>query len=229
MNEEKKSSLKTTHAERYQVFKDVYDNNQWGRPEDGRKYYSDSPAKLTLPYRQYVSGFIQSHPGIKRVVDLGCGDFEASSGIDFGNAKYIGTDIYDEMINYNTEHFGNADVEFRVCDMVDDELPAGDLCLVTLVLYLMSHEDVFLVLKKLTRYRYVLITDGQPNIPPAERQNIDKKTDKYTRGDYYNNGFYLELPPFNLDVKVVHEYELPSTELIRTVLLEHPDAEPNNS
>ena len=221
MNEEKNTSLRTTHVERYQIFKYVYDNNQWGRPEDGRKYYSDSPAQLTYPYRAYVSHFIKSHPDIKQIVDLGCGDFEASSGIDFGDAHYTGLDIYDELINYNRELFSNPQFEFRVCDMVDDDLPPGDLCLITLVLYLMSYEDIFPILEKIKQYRYVLITDGQANIPVSSRLNKDKKTDKYTRGNYYNNGLYLEQPPFNLDLNVVHEYQLPSGELIRTVLLEH--------
>jgi hypothetical protein len=221
MNEEKGAQLKTTHTERYEVFKDVYDNNGWGQPAPGKKYNSDSPPRATGPYRELVNKFIKSHPDIKTVVDLGCGDFEASSGIDFGDAHYIGLDIYDELINYNIQHYGSPQFEFRVCDLVDDELPAGDLCLVTLVLYIMSHEDLFPVLEKLKQYKYVLITDGQANIPVAERKNIDKKTDKFTRGDYYNNGFYLELPPFNLNLTVLQEYELPSTEIIRTVLLQH--------
>jgi hypothetical protein len=65
-----------------------------------------------------------------------------------------------------------------------------------------------------------LITDGQADIPAAERGNIDKPTDKYTPRDYYGNGFYLELPPFNLDLEVVCEYRIPSGEVLRTVLIE---------
>ena len=213
--------LKTNYEERYRLFKNVYDNNGWGHPEEGKKYYSDSPMHLTVPYRRYVSQFIKDHPEIRRIVDLGCGDFEASSGIDMGDAHYIGIDIYDELIKYNNEHYGNERREFRVCDLVEDDLPPGDLCLATFVLYIMSHEDVFPVLEKLKQYRYVLITDGQADIPVSERRNINKKTDKYTRRDYYNNGFYLELPPFNLDLKVVYGHQLPSGELVRTVLLEH--------
>ncbi len=90
-----------------------------------------------------------------------------------------------------------------------------------MVLYILSHEEVFRILKKLDRYRYVLITDGQADIAPHERRNMDKPTDKYTRRDYYNNGCYLELPPFNLDVSVVCQYRIPSGELIRTVLLDN--------
>lgn len=205
---------------RYKLFSYVYENNLWGESKSGGKYNSDSPPELTKPYRDYVSAFIQSH-SIQRVVDLGCGDFEASSGIDIGNANYVGVDLYDQLIEYNNTHFGDEHHEFMVRDLVEDELPPGDLCLITMVLYILSNEEALAVLKKLGQYRYVLITDGQADIHPSERRNIDKKTDKYTRRDYYNNGFYLELPPFNLDVKVVCEYKIPSGEIIRTMLLDN--------
>ena len=218
---EEEKQLKTTREERYELFKNVYDNNLWGQPDEGKRYYSDSPPELTAPYHDYVSQFIRTHPDIQRIVDLGCGDFEAASGIEMGDAHYIGIDIYDELIHDNIEHYGNARREFRVCDLIEDDLPPADLCLVRFVLYIMSHEDVIPILEKLKQYCYVLITDGQADIDPSERRNINKKTDKYTPRDYYNNGFYLELPPFNLDLTVVQEYQLPSGELVRTVLLEH--------
>ena len=84
---------------------------------------------------------------------------------------------------------------------------------------LLAH--VLSVINKLDRYRWVLITDGQVDIPSEKRRNIDKETGKCTPLDLYGNGFYLELEPFNLDVDVRLEYALPSGELIRTVLLDN--------
>ncbi|MBC2714983.1 MAG: class I SAM-dependent methyltransferase [Desulfobacteraceae bacterium] len=207
--------------ERYKLFENVYEKNLWGKSISGNKYYSDSPPELTKLYRNYVSNFIKTRC-INRVVDLGCGDFEASSGIDMGEAHYIGVDIYDKLIKYNIEHYSDERHEFLVLDIVEDDIPAGDLCLVTLVLYILSFDEVFSILRKLNQFRYVLITDGQADVNPRVRKNIDKKTDKYTRRDYFNNGFYLELPPFELDLTVVCEYQIPSGEIIRTVLLENP-------
>jgi len=80
--------------------------------------------------------------------------------------------------------------------------------------------QVLAILPKLEKYRYAFITDGQPDIFTAERRNIDKPTDKYTPRDYYNNGFYLELRPFDLESEVVREYRIPSGEILRTVLIE---------
>ena len=90
-----------------------------------------------------------------------------------------------------------------------------------MVLYLLSYEDIFKVLAKLPQYRYVLITDGQPQRSMEQCRNIDKPTNGLTRYNYFDSGFYLELPPFNLPVRTVLEYTLPSGEIMRTVLLEH--------
>jgi hypothetical protein len=154
------------------------------------------------------------------VVDLGCGDFELVSGINMHQASYLGLDIFGELIAWNIEHFGCDTRQFRVADIVGDDLPDADLCMTHTVLYILSEGDVFRVLEKLRKYQFVLITDGQPDIPKEARRNIDKKTDKYTRQDYYNNGFYLELPPYNLDIEILLEHKLPSGEIMRTVLLD---------
>jgi perosamine synthetase len=213
----------TDKAGRERLFAWVYDNNQWGRSPTGERFYSDSPEKQAASYRRFVADFVRER-GVKRVVDLGCGDFVNAGAIDIGDAHYTGVDIYDELIAENNRRHGDDRHEFVVADLVDDELPDGDLCLVTAVLYLMSHADVQRVLAKLRKYRYVLVTDGQPDQPPQRHRNIDKPTDKYTRRDYYGNGFYLELPPFEVELEVVHEYPLVTGEVMRTVLIANPGA-----
>jgi len=211
----------STRAQREWLYGWVYENNQWGRAPDGARYYSDSPPEVTRPYRDALAKFLAEHDDVKQVVDLGCGDFVRSRDIDFGDARYVGVDIYPELIAHNEERFGDERHRFEVADLVDDELPDGDLALVAMVLYLMSHADVLKVISKLRRYRYVLITDGQPPIPPDQRRNIDKPTDKYTPQDWHGSGSWLELPPFDLDLEVVCEYPFPSGEISRTVLIEN--------
>jgi hypothetical protein len=210
--------------DRYRVFRDAYEENAWGRSPTGERYYSDSPHELTRPFREFVGAFIREH-GVRTVVDLGCGDFELGRGIDLGDARYVGVDIYDELVRHVAERHGGPGREFVARDIVEDELPPGDLCLVTMVLYLLSEVDVCAVLRKLPRYRYVLVTDGQPPSVPCEaRRNVEKPTDRYTRS-YHRQGFWLELPPYSLNAEVVLEYPLPSGEIMRTVLLEHtPEA-----
>lgn len=209
---------------REELYAWVYENNQWGRSPSGARYYSDSPPEVTGPYRRYVADFIREHD-VRSVVDLGCGDCEVVRGIDMGDVTYVGVDIYEELIRYNREQFGGDRWTFVTADLVEDDLPSGDLCLLSMALYLMSFADAFAVLSKLSAYKWVLITDGQPDLPIAERRNIDKETGKYTPRDLYGNGFYLELEPFSLNVEVVVEYQMPSGEVLRTVLLDNTCAD----
>lgn len=214
------SSTNQEREDRAAVFANVYRNNGWGRAPDGRPYYSDSPEALTRPIRKVVTDFIKAR-SIRSVVDLGCGDFEMASGIDMQGATYVGVDIFPDLIAWNTAHFGQVGRSFCVADIVEDDLPDGDLAMIHTVLYILSEQDVRRALAKLEKYPFVLVTDGQPDIPSDARRNIDKKTDKYTRHDYYNNGFYLELPPYNLNVEVLLEHKLSSGEIMRTLLLDH--------
>jgi hypothetical protein len=209
---------------REQFYGWVYENNQWGRASDGARYYSDSPTDLTGPYRTFLLDFLERHPEIRSVVDLACGDYQLSRDTGMVGVHYTGVDIYDKLIEHNRQLYGDGCHVFDVVDLVDDDLPSGDLALVSLVLYLMSHADVLRILPKLRHYRYVLVTDGQADIPAGQRRNIDKPTGKYTPLDLFGNGFYLELPPFNVPVDIVCEYCLPSGEIMRTVLLHHPYA-----
>ncbi len=211
-----------TTSEREQLFAAVYETNGWGRSPSGARYYSDSPPEASAAYSRFVGEFLATHD-VKTVVDLGCGDFEAAQAIDLGSSRYIGVDIYGDLIDHNRALYGIYGYEFIRADIVEDDLPAGDLCLVALTLYIMSFADVQRVIEKLRQYQFVLITDGQPEIEPVARRNIDKPTDKYTRQDYFENGFWLELEPFSLPVEVVHDYVLTSGEHIRTVLWQPED------
>lgn len=206
-----------TAAEREELFAVVYETNGWGRSPSGARYYSDSPPEASAPYSRYVSEFIGTHD-VESVVDLGCGDFEAARSIDLGRARYVGVDIYGDLVEHNRELYGSDRCEFAQADIVEGPLPEGQLCLIALTLYIMSFADVHRVLKNLRPYEFVLITDGQPELDPTARQNIDKPTDKYTRQDYFGNGFWLELEPFSLPIEVMHDYVLPTGEHIRTVL-----------
>jgi hypothetical protein len=211
--------------DRSATFGDIYHNSEWGSDPD-KIYFSGPGSRRDAcgAYCTFVSDFIGKN-GIASVVDLGCGDYTVGGQIDMSDADYTGVDVFPDLITLNSETHGSETVRFVRADIVEDELPAGDLCLIRQVLQHLSNADIQRVLLKLTGYRYVLITDGQSPIPSARRRNLDKQTGRSTRGSLFNNGLWLELPPFNLPADVVLEYPIkdgePPGEILRTLLIEN--------
>lgn len=213
-------------GDRGTVFGDIYRKNQWGS-DPAQKFFSGSGSRTdaSAAYCDFVSDFIAEN-GIISVVDLGCGDFTVSGQIDMGPADYTGVDVFPDLIELNNETHGGAKVRFVHADIVEDDLPSGQLCLIRQVLQHLSNADIQRILAKLTGYRHVLITDGQAPIAGDRRRNFDKPTGRSTRASLFDNGLWLELPPFALPARVVLEYAIadgqPPGEILRTLLIDSP-------
>jgi SAM-dependent methyltransferase len=209
-------------------FAQIYRTAGWGRTE-GRAFCSGpgSRPQAFAAYSAYVSDFIKTR-GVRTVVDLGCGDGAVAAALDRHGASYVGVDVVEDVIAENRRTLGAPDMDFRCADIVADDLPTGDLCLIRQVLQHLSDADIHAVLAKLSAYRWVLVTDGQAPIPPERRRNIDKQTDHTTRASLFANGLWLELAPFEQTLSVVLESENPfgdpPGEILRTVLIENPAA-----
>ena len=107
-------------------------------------------------------------------------------------------DIVEELVAQNQARYGNENVSFRCLDLIADELPDADICLVRQVLQHLSNAQIASVLTKLKKYRYVLITEHYPAPHLAIAPNLDKPHGSDTR-TFDNSGVYLDAPPFNLD------------------------------
>lgn len=59
------------------------------------------------------------------MLDIPCGDYYWMKEVNMSNVRYIGADLVDEQIAYNKEKYPNID--FRVLNMIEDELPTADL------------------------------------------------------------------------------------------------------
>ncbi|HUF74325.1 MAG TPA: class I SAM-dependent methyltransferase [Gammaproteobacteria bacterium] len=199
------------------IFRDIYAKGQWGKR--GKEFFSGlgSIGTHVGPYVGYVSEFVRTN-GIEAIVDLGCGDFRVASQIDLGRANYLGCDIVEELIARNTASFGNDKISFGSLDIVTDDLPDGDLCLVRQVFQHLSNGDILRSLVKLSAYRFVLITDELG--PASARPNLDIEAFRGTRTDF-GSGLYYDQPPFNLPVEVVLDTPIMSRKgyYLRTVLL----------
>jgi len=67
--------------------------------------------------------------GIETVLDVPCGDFNWMRHINMSNIRYIGGDIVANMVKKNNDEFGAENVDFRVIDIITDDLPKADVIL----------------------------------------------------------------------------------------------------
>ena len=118
-----------------EIFKEIYLKKLWS-PEFKKseyKFYSGigsySP-ELVNQYLEKIENFLLSLGYKPNIVDLGCGDFEIGSKIRKFCENYIAVDIFDELIFYNKKKYKNLNVDFRVLDITQDELPDGEVCFV---------------------------------------------------------------------------------------------------
>lgn len=155
-----------------------------------------------IPYCNLIREFISSHKDIKRVTDLGCGDFNVASKWITDDIYYTGVDIVPGLIAHNEKQYASEHVRFMCLDIVEDELPDGDLCLIRQVLQHLSNSDIAKVLAKLKKYKYIIITESVTPKEKATSFNADIQTGNHTRMIAYS-GLYLDEPPFSLKTETL--------------------------
>jgi SAM-dependent methyltransferase len=201
-----------------EVFSTIYETREWGSRQD-RPFCSGEGSvreDAVEPYCEMVRAFLRGND-IKRVVDLGCGDFGVGSRLKTPGVAYTGVDIVPALIDYNQKHFGSHDVEFHCMNMIDDELPPGDLCLVRQVMQHLSNEQIKKTLKSLSRYKYAIVTEHVYS-GPGLRRNLNKPHGPGIRLPK-RSGVFLESPPFNCPAKILLEVHLKENELLRTLVI----------
>ena len=187
-----------------EIFKEIYLKKLWS-PEFKKsqyKFYSGVGSyfpELVNEYLDKIENFLHSLGYKPNIVDLGCGDFVIGSKIRKFCKNYIAIDIFDELISYNKKRYKNLNIDFRVLDITQDELPNGDVCFVRQVFQHMSNEEIMNTINEIKKkYKYLVITEHL-----AESKNFVANLDKPTGPDtrlYENSGVILTLPPFNLKV-----------------------------
>lgn len=184
------------------IFTNIYAENLWGggRAKADSAYPFDSGAgsgdTAAKPYAECVNRFIRTH-AIRRVVDIGCGDFRVGQRIAGLGVHYIGVDVVEPLIKANQERYGKDRVEFRCIDVISEEPPDGDLCLIREVLQHLSNAEILSILPKLEKFRWVIVTEGQPGPIGSFKPNRDKPHGGDSRA-LWNSGVVLGASPFNV-------------------------------
>lgn len=183
---------------RTDIFSMIYKDKMWGGSEDFYSGHGSSDTQIVVPYVAAVKQLLGSFDMPPSACDFGCGDFRVGQQIRPACAAYVGCDLVPELIARNQKRFKDLDVEFRVVDIVTDELPDGDVAFIREVLQHLSNEEIAAVLPKLAKYRYVVVTEVVPvgDFEP----NLDKPAGFDIRASR-GSGVDLQRGPFNFPVK----------------------------
>jgi SAM-dependent methyltransferase len=214
-----------------EIFAAIYRERRWGAGADaiGDGFSSGDgthTSSVVLPYISAVRIFLESLPCPPSVVDLGCGDFNVGQQLRPFCGPYVACDVVPPLIERNKQKFADGNVDFRSLDIIDDELPEGDIVFLRQVLQHLNNAQILRIVPKLYRYRFLVLTEHLPAngaFPP----NLDKPTGAGTRLPQ-NSGVVLTASPFSLRVKsesvlnCAHEFIGRRAGIIKTMLYE-PD------
>lgn len=163
-----------------EVFRKIYLENYWrGSLTEDRQFSSGTGSQdgqIVEGYVNAVRSFLAEFDEPKKIIDLGCGDFNVGSKIAPLSSSYIACDLVDEVIEENRANFDLPNVEFRVIDIVNDPLPDGDVALVRQVLQHLSNADIRKFTAKIKAHcRYLVLTEhlplGDSFVPNADKPN----------------------------------------------------------
>jgi len=201
-----------------ETFSEIYERNAWGG-EQGEFYSGDgSTQKYADAYAETVRKFIAENK-IERVVDLGCGDFRVAAKFVSGNFHYTGCDVVFSLIKHLNETRKNETTEFRCVNIVEDELPDGDLCLTRQVLQHLSNAEIVQVLENTQKFKHLIITEHYPNPDKEFVPNLDIPHGPTVRARF-DSAVVLDKPPFNLkNVKLLLDVEAEEGTRIKTFLV----------
>jgi len=143
----------------YEVFDNIYKKGGWNGLGSG----PGSLVKNNKEYIQILHNIIDYTPSINTIVDLGCGDWQIMKELKL-KKKYVGIDVSSTVIENNIKTHSKENISFKVSNLVTDELPDGDLCIIKDVLQHLPNKDVFKCLEKLKKFKYCLITNDYTDV-----------------------------------------------------------------
>jgi hypothetical protein len=215
-----------------QVFTDVYANNRWGGAPG--TFCSGSGSHESTIVSPYLAAMTRELGRIGAAaltaVDLGCGDYSVGGRLSPSCGRYVGVDIVKPLIAHNQAAFATQKVRFEHINIIEEELPHGDVCFVRQVLQHLSNEQISAVLPKLDRFRWCFISEHHPSNGRLRAANLDKPhgdSIRVSRG----SGVFLDRPPFDiprsryrllLEVPGAQAIDGVDPGIIRTYVLESP-------
>jgi hypothetical protein len=166
------------------IFRDLYYGNAWNGVESVSG--AGSTLAATIVIRDTLPDVIRDL-GIRSILDIPCGDFHWMRDTYLPLDLYIGADIVEELIVFNTEVYSTAARKFIVCDLTTDTLPNVDMIFCRDCLFHFSFYDIFRTIVNVRRSKaQFFFTTTNPNL----ERNIDVVTGEW-------RPLNLQIPPFS--------------------------------
>ncbi len=148
------------------VFSKIYDTDFW----NGGSGVGSAP-ETTVVYRAFLDRFL-SGAGIRSVVDVGCGDWQLGSLVNWDGVDYVGVDVVDSVIDNNSVRYASDHVHFANVDVLNDcdSLPPADALLIKDVLQHWPTDRCKWFLEWAQgRYDYVVVTNDISHVHSSQR------------------------------------------------------------
>lgn len=107
-------------------FVKIYKKNIFGSKES--RSGSGSTMEQTAYIREIFPQLFREL-GVKTILDVPCGDFNWMQTVDLSGIHYIGGDIVPQLIEKDNAQFGSAERDFRMLNIITDDLPKADVIL----------------------------------------------------------------------------------------------------
>jgi SAM-dependent methyltransferase len=182
---------------RKKMFKYIFLSGYWSDYNIGQNHSRSgqgSNFNNTLYLQNELKIFFKKEK-IKKILDIGCGDFNWMNNIlsDLDYDSYLGVDIVDVLISDNLDKYKSKKINFINKDFINDDidfLSEFDFVLVRDVFIHLKNSNINKAINKLRKinFRYIGITSD-----PTILVNTDLKTD----GRYRDVN--LTLRPFNIN------------------------------
>lgn len=146
------------------VMDQIYERHLWGgNDHDFYSGFGSHDPEIIIPYISKVTTFLNSHNGNLVVCDLGCGDFNIGKQLAPYTKHYYGIDIVENLINRNKKLYASESISFECLDVSKDHLPQADCIILRQVLQHLSNDEIQGIVKKLTSYTYIILTEHIPS------------------------------------------------------------------
>lgn len=203
-----------------ETFGEIYEKNVWGGASG--EFYSGegSTEKYSEKYAAAIRKFIREN-NVKTVVDLGCGDFRVASKFVSDDFHYTGCDVVPSLVEHLNSKYADENTEFRCVNIVEDQLPDGDLCLIRQVLQHLSNHEIESILQKARQFKCLIVTEHYPHPKTAVVPNLDVPHGPEMRL-HFDSAVYLDQPPFSLpNVRLLLDVEAEEGTRIKTFIIYH--------